>query len=292
MRVPGGCVQFDWSLLNGVGRVAARLVLVLLLALVGMKLADVVVARVFRPRPGTRVWQLEGNRSRTLASLLRSAIRYAVTIFAALMVLDTVGIDTKSLLGGVAILGLAVGFGAQNLVRDVISGFFIIYERQYDVGDYIKAGGVAGIVEEVGLRVTRLRDWSGEMHVIPNGQIDTTTNLSRAGSRALVEVSVAYEADLRRARDVMQAACDRAARELPAVTEGPTVLGVTELGESGVKFQVWARTQPLEHWGVERELRLRLKEALDAAGIEIPYPRVVVCDHSDRGAGGDQVSRG
>ncbi|MBC7338891.1 MAG: mechanosensitive ion channel family protein [Firmicutes bacterium] len=285
-------MQLDWSMLSAVGRVASRLVLVLVLALVAVKVADIVVARLFRPRPGTRVWQLEESRSRTLASLVRSAVRYTVTIFAALMVLDLVGIDTKSLLGGVAIAGLAIGFGAQNLVRDVISGFFIIYERQYDVGDYIKAAGVAGVVEEVGLRVTKLRDWSGEVHVIPNGQIDITTNLSRAGSRALVEVSVAYEADLRRAISVMQEACDRAARELPAITEGPTVLGVKELGDSGVKLLVWARTQPLEQWGVERELRLRLKEALDAAGIEIPYPRVVVYDRSDRGADGDQISRG
>lgn len=285
-------MQLDWSVAASVGRVAGRLGLVLVLALVGVRLADVVVARLFRARPGTRVWQVEESRSRTLASLLRSAIRYTVTILAGLTVLDLLGVDTKSLLGGVAIAGLAVGFGAQNLVRDIISGFFIIYERQYDVGDYIKAAGVAGVVEEVGLRVTKLRDWSGEVHVIPNGQIDITTNLSRAGSRALVEVSVAYEADLRRAMAVMQEACDRAARELPAITEGPTVLGVKELGDSGVTLLVWARTQPLEQWAVERELRLRLKEALEAAGIEIPYPRVVVYERSGRRVDGDQVSRG
>lgn len=285
-------MQLDWSVAASVGRVAGRLGLVLVLALVGVRLADVVVARLFRARPGTRVWQVEESRSRTLASLVRSAIRYTVTIFAGLTVLDMLGVDTKSLLGGVAIAGLAVGFGAQNLVRDIISGFFIIYERQYDVGDYIKAAGVAGVVEEVGLRVTKLRDWSGEVHVIPNGRIDITTNLSRAGSRALVEVGVAYEADLRRAMAVMQEACDRAARELPAITEGPTVLGVKELGESGVTLLVWARTQPLEQWGVERELRLRLKEALEAAGIEIPYPRVVVYERSGRGVDGGQVSRG
>lgn len=291
-REPGRHVQVDWSGLSAAGRVAVRLAVVLALAVVTVKLADVLVGRYFRPRPGGGVWQIEEGRARTLASLVRSAVRYTVSIFAGLMVLDLVGIDTKSLLGGVAVVGLAVGFGAQNLVRDVISGFFILYERQYDVGDYIKAAGVAGVVEEVGLRVTRLRDWSGEVHVIPNGKIEITTNLSRAGSAALVEVTVGYEADLRLAARVMQEACDRAARELPAVTEGPRVLGVKELGESGVKFLVWARARPLEHWAVERELRLRLKEALEAAGIAIPYSRVEVYGRGDRGAGRDQVSRG
>jgi len=290
--VLGAALQVDMTMLGMVGHVVSRLALVVVLALVGVKLADVLVARLFRPRPGTRVWQLEENRSRTLASLLRSTIRYTVTIFAGTMLLDIVGVDTKSLLGGVAIAGLAIGFGAQNLVRDVITGFFIIYERQYDVGDYIKAAGVSGVVEELGLRVTKLRDWSGEIHVVPNGRIDITTNLSRAGSRALVEVSVAYEADLRRAMSVMQEACDRAAREIPTILEGPRVLGVKELGASGVNILIWARTQPLEQWAVERELRLRLKEALDAAGIEIPYPRLVVYDRSERGTNGDQVSRG
>lgn len=285
-------MQLDMAVLGVAGRLAWRLLLLLVLAVAMVKGADFLVNRLFRPRPGTRVWQLEESRSRTLASLLRSAVRYTVTIFAGMMALDILGVDTRSLLGGVAIAGLAIGFGAQNLVRDVITGFFIIYERQYDVGDYIKAAGVAGVVEEVGLRVTRLRDWSGEIHVIPNGRIEITTNVSRAGSRALVEVSVAYEADLRQAIDVMQQACDQAARELPAILEGPTVLGVKELGDSGIDLLVWARTQPLEQWGVERELRLRLKEALDAAGIEIPYPRLVVYDRSERRADGDQVSRG
>jgi len=286
-------LRLDMAMLGAAGRVVWRLLLLVILALVAVKVADVLVSRLFRPRPGTRVWQLDEGRARTLASLLRSAVRYTVSIFAAIMALDMLGVDTRSLLGGVAIAGLAIGFGAQNLVRDVIAGFFIIYERQYDVGDYIKAAGVAGVVEEIGLRVTRLRDWSGEVHVIPNGKIDVTTNLSRAGSRALVEVSVAYEADVRRAISVMQEACDRAAREIPAIVEGPQVLGVKDLGQSGVNILIWARTKPLEQWGVERELRLRIKEALDAAGIEIPYPRLVLYDRSNEGGGkGDQVSRG
>jgi small conductance mechanosensitive channel len=273
------------AMLAAAAHLAWRLLLLVVLAVVAVKVADLLVSRFFRPRQGIRVWQLDEGRARTLASLLRSAVRYTVGIFAVMMALDMVGVDTRALLGGVAIAGLAIGFGAQNLVRDVISGFFIIYERQYDVGDYIRAAGVAGFVEEIGLRVTRLRDWSGEVHVVPNGKIDVTTNLSRAGSTALVEVSVAYETDVRRAISVMQEACDRAAREIPAILEGPQVLGVKDLGESGVNILIWAQTKPLEHWGVERELRLRIKEALDAAGVEIPYPRLVVYDRSGEDGG-------
>lgn len=267
---------------HGMAATIGRLLAVIALTLIALKLGEFFLGRVFRRSVGARGWCPEDSRTRTLTSLLRSALRYTVAVFAVLLVLDVLGIDTRSLLGGVAIAGLAIGFGAQNLVRDVITGFFLIYEHQYDVGDYVKVAGVSGVVEEVGLRATKLRDWSGEVHVIPNGLIDITTNLSKAGSRALVEVSVAYEADVRRALAVMQEACDRAAKEIPTIVEGPRVLGVKELGESGVTVLVWARTQPLEHWEAERELRLRLKEALDAAGIEIPYPRLVVFPRAEK----------
>ena len=253
-----------------------RVVLVVVLAVVAVRVADSLLGRMFRRPPGMGRWKMDDGRARTMNSLLRSVLHYTVGVFAVLMLLDILGVDTRSLLGGVAVVGLAVGFGAQNLVRDVISGFFILYENQFTVGDYIKVAGVSGVVEELGLRATKLRDWSGEVHVIPNGLIDTTTNMSRAGSRALVEVSVAYEADIRRAMEVMEKECEAIAREMSTILEGPKVLGVKELANSAVVIQVWARTQPLEQWEVERVLRLRLKEALDAAGIEIPYPRLVV----------------
>jgi len=280
----------DMSVLVGVGGIAARIAAVVVLALVAVKAGDSLIDRVFFKPSKSKGWKADEPRARTLSGLLKSALRYAAGIVSFLTVLELLGIDTKALLGGAAILGLAVGFGAQNLVRDIITGFFIIYERQYDVGDYVTIAGVSGTVEEIGLRTTTLRDWSGDVHIVPNGLVEKTTNSSRAGSRALVEVSIAYEEDIRQAISVLQKVCDQVATEMPVILEGPRVLGVTRLADSGVAISVWARTKPLEQWGVERELRLRLKEALDRAGIEIPYPRMVVYQRQEeRDAPGDGV---
>ena len=146
------------------------------------------------------------------------------------------------------------------------------------MGDYITAAGLSGVVEEIGLRTTRLRDWSGDVHVIPNGLVDKTTNKSRAESRALVEVSIAFEEDVEKAMSAMQAACEEIAKAMPVITQGPRVLGVARLDASGVVLSVWARTKPLEQWAVERALRLKMKEALEHAGLRLSYPRMVVYD--------------
>lgn len=274
------------------GGAALRILLVVILWAVALRVGDALITRAFKKPSGIARLGADDNRTRTLSSLLKSALRYVVSGIAVITILEVLGVDTKALLGGAAILGLAVGFAAQNLVRDIINGFFIIYERQYDVGDYITIAGVSGIVEEVGLRTTKIRDWSGDLHIVPNGLIDKTTNSSVRESRALVEISVAYGEDLKRVIAVLQSACDQAARELTNIVEGPKVLGVSKFEDSGVTLLVWARTKPLEQWGVERELRLRLKEALDQAGIEIPFPHVVViAGKSSGGKGGADSKR-
>ena len=262
---------------------SARIVAVLVLSYVAVRAGDALIARVFRRSAKGRAMLPSDSRAKTLAGLLRSSLRYAVGTVAFLTVLDLVGIDTRALLGGAAILGLAVGFGAQNLVRDVISGFFIIYERQYDVGDYITAAGLSGFVEEIGLRITRLRDYSGDVHVIPNGLIDKTTNKSRAGSAALVDITIALDEDARRAIEVLRVVCERMASEATAITDGPVVLGVSGVDSSGTTIRLWARTKPLEHFGVERELRLRAKEALDRAGIKPGGLRVTIAGGASTG---------
>lgn len=273
----------DIAALTGYWTAAAKIVAVLVLSYAVLKLGDSLIAQVFQKAVKARGARAADGRSKTLGGLLRSTLRYAIGIVVLLIVLSLAGIDTRALLGGAAILGVAIGLGAQNLVRDIITGFFIIYERQYDVGEYITAAGLSGIVEEVGLRTTRLRDWSGDMHVIPNGLVDKTTNKSRAGSRALIEVTIAYEDDARKAMAVMQAVCDEMARQHAVITDGPIVLGVSRLDASGVVFEVWARTKPLEHFAVERELRLRIKEALQGAGIQPPHQRVMVLQSGQGG---------
>lgn len=259
----------DMAALSGYWTAAARVAAVLVLGFGILRLGDSVIGRLSQSVSKGRNLRIMDNRGRTMASLLKSLLRYAVGTVLLLTVLDLAGIDTRALLGGAAVLGVAVGFGAQNLVRDIITGFFIIYERQYDIGDYVSTAGVSGTVEEIGLRTTRLRDWNGDVHVIPNSLIERTTNSSKADSRVLVSVTLAHGTDVRAAMDAMRSVCDEVRGKLPVITEGPTVLGVSELGLTGIVVQVWGRTKPLEHWAVERELRLRLKEALDSAGISL-----------------------
>ncbi len=270
-------LELQSDLLSSAGTSVLKIAVVLLIAVFAVRLGYALIEKFFRraasKKPGARI---EENRAKTLGGLLKSALRYTVLIVVLLMVLEIVGIDTKALMGGAAILGVAVGFGAQNLVRDVITGFFIIYEGQYDVGDYVVASGLSGIVEEVGLRTTRLRDWSGDVHVIPNGLVDKTTNRSRADSRVLFDVSIPHERDARRAMSVMQEACDSLARSNRKITQGPKVLGIVRFDASGIAISVWARTLPLEHWEVERDLRLLLKESLDKEGIRVTYPGMVI----------------
>lgn len=258
---------------------AVRAAVVIIAAYFAVRLADSVIKRFFPVVSTTSGLGGADSRRKTLTSLARSTVRYAVGIILLVAVLDLAGINTSAILGGAAVVGVAVGLGAQNLVRDIISGFFIIYERQYDVGDYISAATVSGVVEEIGLRVTRLRDWSGEVHVIPNGLIERTTNSSRADSRLLVTLTIPHDVDVRKAIAVMRSICDQVRAEYPAITEGPTVLGITDLVLAGVVLTVWGKTKPLQHWPVERELRLRLKEGLESEGIrlaEICLPNEVV----------------
>jgi len=242
-------------------------------ALIARRVVSAVLARFFKSQ---RVTMLEERRSRTLYGLTQNVSRYAIDFVALLAILQALGIDTASLLAAAGIVGLAVGFGAQNLVKDIFGGFFIIFEDQLGVGEHVDIAGMEGLVEEVGLRTVKVRDFGGQLYTIPNHLIDTVTNYTRGKMRVLVRVDVAYEEDMTQAAEIMQQACDELARENPAIVEGPKVLGVDDLGASGVTFLLWARTEPMEQWGVGRALRQLVKQKLDAAGIEIPYPRQVL----------------
>jgi small conductance mechanosensitive channel len=259
------------SVLYTVLKILAVILIGRLIVVVASRFVDRLVERHGR----REVLFTEERRLQTLAGLAKSLIRYAVYFIVAVTVLDLSGVETRSILLGAGVAGLAVGFGAQNLVRDVLSGVFILLEDQFSVGDYISLGTIDGIVEEMGLRTTRIRAFGGEVHIIPNGTIERVTNFSRGSIRVLFEVEIAYEEDTSRVIGIVQEVLDRFAAESEVVTEGPKVLGVSQLGQSGVSLMVWAKVKPMEQWAVGRELRLRIKEAFDRAGIEIPYPRRV-----------------
>jgi len=225
---------------------------------------------------------LNESRRRTLSSLVNSIIVYGVYFLAGTMLLETFGVRTGSILAGVGVVGLALSFGAQNLVRDVISGFFIIFEDQYNVGEVVRIDSVTGVVEKLELRTTQLREWTGQLHTIPNGEVRMVANFNRGEMAAVVLLGIAYEEDIDRAMEVLREEGLKAQEELEAITQEPIIHGVTELGDSHVGLRVVIKTQPGEQWGIEREMRKRYKQALDRAGIEIPYPRRVTIIKKDR----------
>jgi moderate conductance mechanosensitive channel len=216
------------------------------------------------------------QRTETVGSVLRSLSSIVIFAVTTATVLGEVGVELGPLLASAGIVGVALGFGAQNLVKDFLNGIFMILEDQYGVGDAIDAGEASGIVESVGLRVTRLRSVDGTVWHIRNGEIVRIGNMSQGWSRALLDVSVAYGTDVDQAQDVIKAVADGLWRDEefgPLVLDEPEVWGVEMLGADGIAIRLVVKTAPLEQWKVARELRRRLKEAFDAHGIEIPFPQ-------------------
>ncbi|HLG31249.1 MAG TPA: mechanosensitive ion channel domain-containing protein, partial [Candidatus Brocadiales bacterium] len=223
------------------------------------------------------------RRKQTIAPLLKSTTKYLTFFFAVVLILGQLGVNTTSIIAGVGIIGLAIGFGAQTLVKDIITGFFIIFEDSISVGDVITVGDIGGLVEEVGLRVTKLRTLSGELKIIPNGEISKIGNFNRGWMRAIIEVGVAYEGDIDKAMKTLKEIADGYAAEHPEIVlEPPEVQGVLELGGSEVTIRALIKVQPMKHWEVEREIKLRIKKVFDEKGIEIPYARQVVYHRQEK----------
>lgn len=217
------------------------------------------------------------RRVQTLVKLLRQAIVVVVWVMAVLMALDQVGVNVAPILAGAGVLGLAVGFGAQNLVRDVISGFFLILENHVRVGDVVTINGTSGLVEKITFRTILLRDLQGVVHVVPHGMVTTLSNLTTGWSAYVADVGVAYKEDTDRVSDVIRAvAAEMRADPVlgPLMIEDAEVLGVDQFGDSAVVIKVRLKTVPLKQWEVGREFNRRLKKAFDREGIEIPFPHV------------------
>jgi len=202
---------------------------------------------------------------------------YFVLAVALVVILRVMGVDYKAILAGAGVVGLAVGFGAQTLIRDFIAGFITLFEGLLAVGDYISVGSVEGTVEKIGLRVTQVRAFDGTLWTIPNGELTRFGNKSRDFMRVFVMFDVAYEQDPERAMQIASQVADEWYRQNQGLCfEKPEVQGVLNFGESGMTVRVICKVVPLKHWQAERELRLRLKKAFDACGVEIPFPRRVV----------------
>ncbi len=215
------------------------------------------------------------NRAQTLVGVFQNVAVIALYIGAGIVVLEALNIPIAPLLGGVAVFGLAVAFGAQNLIKDYFYGFMILLENQYGVNDVVRIGGVAGLVERITLRLTLLRDSEGTAHFIPHGQITTVSNMTHTWSRAVFEIGVGYGEDTDQVVDVlMQLAAEiRQDPELgPVITDDAQMLGVDALGDSAVVVKFFIKTMPLKQWSVKREMLRRIKKKFDELGIEIPFP--------------------
>ncbi|WP_242945835.1 mechanosensitive ion channel family protein [Anaerobranca californiensis] len=248
-----------------------RIIVILILAMYLLKLGYKLLEKFFASQK-----YMNERKQKTLLTISKSFLKYGVYLFAGIMILAELGFSTTSLLAGAGVVGLAIGFGAQGIVRDVITGFFILFEDQYSVGDYVKISGLSGVVTDIGIRVTKLRDFSGEVHIIPNGTVEKVTNLSLGQMRAMVDVPVAYEENLNKVFRVLEETMERIKSEFQEIVEGPTILGVSNFGDSEVNIRIVAQTAPMEQWKIERIIRLYVKEAFEENDIEIPYPRRVL----------------
>lgn len=258
---------------------ALRIVLILLLAWIVRRLLRSIVKRIERISDDgdSHTTREREKRAQTIGRILRQATSVLVWSITVMLVLAEFGVDLKPILAGAGILGLAVGFGAQTLVKDVITGFFILLEDQIRVGDTVTTAGCTGVVEAVNLRTTVLRDYDGTTHIIPNSSITVVTNATRDWSRAVLDVGVAYKEDTDRCEMVLREVGDSIEKD-PVLAKkllGPfEYLGVVKFGDSAVVLRVLVQTQAHEGPLVLRELRRRVKKAFDDAGIEIPFPHI------------------
>lgn len=242
------------------------------------------VARVRERSPGALLGTGSGSdraaqRARTIGAVFHSLTSAAVWSIAALMVFAEFNVNLGPLIAGAGIVGVALGFGAQSLVKDFLSGIFMLLEDQFGVGDIIDCGEASGVVEGVSLRTTRLRDVEGTVWHVPNGQIVRVGNKSQEWSRALLDVEVAYDTDLPAAITLIKGVADEVWRDPElglSVIDEPEVWGVERFGPDGIAIRLVVKTRPADQWKVLRELRQRLKAALDDAGVEIPFPQRTV----------------
>lgn len=261
----------DWLLTSGL-----HIAIIVLGGLVGYRFLRVLTTRLGSLIAGAAPSAEQAQRARTLTRVINNAALVAMAIIAGLMILRELGLDITPLIAGAGVVGVALGLGAQTLIRDVIGGFFILLEDQFGVGDSIRVGNIAGAVEKMTLRATFLRDLQGTLHMIPNGEMRIVSNLTKDWSRAMVDLGVAYEEDIGR----VVAALGRIGHDLyqdeefaPLLLEEPTVTGVEALGDWAVTMRIAVKTKPGKQWDVARELRRRIKESFEREGIEMPYPR-------------------
>jgi len=270
----------NWLLTSGV-----HIILVLVLTAIALRAAKVLSTRlisvVVRQKEDTEFQK----RTQTLGSIVRYVLIIAIIIVAAITLLKELGIEIAPVLAAAGIVGLAVGFGAQSLVKDVISGFFILLEDQIRVGDVVQIAGKGGLVEKINLKTTLLRDLAGNVHYVPNGHIDVVTNMTKDFSRYVFDIGVAYREDVDEVIEVIKEV-DEELRSDPdykdEILEPIEILGLDQFANSGVIIKARTTTLPIKQWRVGREFNRRLKKKFDERKIEIPFPHVTLYMGQDK----------
>jgi small conductance mechanosensitive channel len=283
-----GLGTLDW-LLSGPGRaviaVLARVAAILAVAVAAWEIVGGSLERRLQETGPDGQALVRSARTRTLMSVARNALLVVVSVISVLMILAELGINITPLLAGAGVVGLAVGFGAQKLVQDVITGVFILFQDLMVVGDVVKLGDRAGVVEGISIRTVRIRDLSGTVHTIPFSAIDTVSNLTRDFSFYVFDVGVAYREDVDQVMELLREVGEELRSDpdfAPMILEPLEVFGVDAFADSAVVIKARFKTVPLKQWSVGREFNRRMKHRFDAEGIEIPFPHLSVYFGADK----------
>lgn len=270
----------EWLLTGGL-----RLLLILILVFVALRMAKVVPRRLLSAFAKRGAEGETKKRADTLGSLIRYVLTATILAIAAVTVLGEFGIAIGPILAAAGVVGLALGFGSQHLVQDIISGFFILIDDEVRVGDYIQTAGKGGVVERVNLRMTVLRDFNGNVHYIRNGQIDIVTNMTKDFSRFVFEVGVAYREDADEVFDVIRQVDEEMRQDPeygPLILEPIEIMGLDQFADSAQIIKARTKTKPIKQWKVAREFNRRLKKAFDERDIEIPFPHLTFYAGQDK----------
>ncbi len=268
----------DWFMDTGI-RVVVIIAVALAVYLICRPLIRNVLTRTVARRMAGEEETEVRKRANTLSSIVVKIVGIIILIIAVITILPEFGVNIATLIAAIGIGGLAIAFAAQSLVRDFISGFFILLEDQYRIGDVVSIAGIAGVVEDIALRRTILRDIDANVHSIPNGKVEMSTNMTKQFSRVNLDVSVGYGENLKRVIDIINRVCREMAEDpqwKDDFVTTPAVLRVNKLGDSGIDIKILGDTKPAKQWAIMGELRLRLKNTFDSEGIEIPWPHTKV----------------
>ena len=268
----GKGISIDMSDIENIVNKGIRIVIIILLMYITIKIGNRLINKfVKRQIESNARFSMDNQKAKTIGEVLKSVLKYMTYFIGAALILSDAFNGISVAMASVG--GFALGFGAQSLVKDIINGFFILFEDQYGVGDHVTIGTFSGIVETIGIRTTVIRDFSGDVHLIPNGTINQVTNHSRGNIRFIVDVDISYEEDIDNAINVISNVCNKYKDENENIVEPIEVLGVNSLNASSVTIRIIGKAKPLKQWEAERELRKRVKKVLDEEGIEIPYPK-------------------